>query len=471
MKPISVLLWLSLILACESAFSRTLPDSSLCVTSSKLLKMDDNLVASIEIEISRHIRPNESVKLILRLDDGEGHHAEFPPIYMNGRNQHLAFLREARKHKEEYVILKRDNRHKQTIHYLRAIPFAMWMKQAVLSLTEEACGCGVYRRKGTTQLARLHELPQREPILAFVTPQMEKRKIREESGSAFLDFPLNKTEIYPDYRNNSVELDKIKKSIDLIQNDSNVTITRIIIHGYASPEGPFNKNDRLARERTHTLKNHVMQIYALQDSLFSIGHTAEDWNGFIHLLQTDTTLVDRDALLRIAESRLSPDRKEEKMRKRYPKSFAFILEQWFAGLRHSDYTIRYTVRPFTIEQAKEVYRTNPKNLSIDEMFRIAQTYSPESEEYKDLFMTAVQLNPNDPVANLNAACIALARRDADSAEPYLEKAFDCAEKILATGVWYMLKGEYKEAEAWLLEAEDEGLKEATENLKQIRELY
>lgn len=471
MKPISVLLGLTLILIGESAFGKTLPDSALWVTSSKLLKMDDNLVVSMEIEISRHLRTNESVKLIPCLDDDEGNHAELPPIYVNGRNLHLMFLREAKKHKEDYVAMKRNNRQKQAVRYLRAIPFATWMRQAVLSLTEEACGCGVYRRKGTTELAHLHELPQKKPLLAFVIPQVEERKIREESGSAFLDFPLDKTEIYPEYRNNSAELEKIERSINLIRNDSNAAITRIIIHGYASPEGPFDNNERLACERTNTLKKHVMQLYTLPDSLFSITHTAEDWEGFIRILRADTILADREALLRIAESRLSPDSKEEKMRKRHAASFAFLLKQCFAELRHSDYTIRYAVRPFTVEQAKEVYRTNPKNLSIGEMFRIAQTYSPGSEAYKELFMTAVRLNPDDPVANLNAACIVLAQGDADGAEPYLEKGLDCTEKILATGVWYMLKGKYEEAAAWLQEAEAEGLEEATENLKQIRELY
>ena len=43
--------------------------------------------------------------------------------------------------------------------------------------------------------------------------------------------------------------------------------------------------------------------------------------------------------------------------------------------RHSDYTIHYVVRPFTVEQAKQVFESNPKNLSIEEMFRIAQTLS------------------------------------------------------------------------------------------------
>jgi len=88
---------------------------------------------------------------------------------------------------------------------------------------------------------------------------MEERKLREESGRAYLDFPLNETIIYPEYRNNPAELAKIKRSIDLIKNDTNVVISHIDIHGYASPEGPYSNNERLARERTQTLERLCMQ--------------------------------------------------------------------------------------------------------------------------------------------------------------------------------------------------------------------
>ena len=73
--------------------------------------------------------------------------------------------------------------------------------------------------------------------------------------------------------------------------------------------------------------------------------------------------------------------------------------------RNGDNTDCDRVRPFTVEQAKQVFQSNPKNLSIEEMFRIARTYPAGSPEYNKIFMTAVLLNPEHPVANLNAACI------------------------------------------------------------------
>lgn len=323
---------------------------------------------------------------------------------------------------------------------------------------------------------RLHlsdppEHPSRYPSArSFITPQMEERKVREESGRAYLDFPLNETTIYPEYRNNPAELAKIKRSIDLIKNDTNVVISHIDIHGYASPEGPYSNNERLARERTRTLKDYVCSQYAFNDTLFTTHYTPEDWDGFVKLL-TDTVITHREELLHIAESKSSPDGKERKIRKRYPEEFRFILQHWFPGLRHSDYTIHYVVRPFTVEQAKQVFQSNPKNLSIEEMFRIAQTYPAGSPEYNKIFMTAVLLNPEHPVANLNAACILLSQGDTKGASLYLDKAGETPEKTLLQGIMQMLSGNYTEAENLLHKAEEAGLPQAGENLKILHEIY
>ena len=129
------------------------------------------------------------------------------------------------------------------------------------------------------------------------------------------------------------------------------------------------------------------------------------------------------------------------------------------------------VRPFTVEQAKQVFQSNPKNLSIEEMFRIARTYPAGSPEYNKIFMTAVLLNPEHPVANLNAACILLSQGDTKGASLYLDKADETPEKTLLQGIMQMLNGNYTEAETLLRKAEEAGLPQAGENLKILHEIY
>ena len=100
--------------------------------------------------------------------------------------------------------------------------------------------------------------------------------------------------IHETYSNNATELNKITQTIDAIRNDSNVTITHISIHGYASPDGPYQLNERLSCERTQALKEYVCRLYTFNPTDIHTSHTPEDWEGFEALL-TDTTFQRKEA--------------------------------------------------------------------------------------------------------------------------------------------------------------------------------
>ena len=93
-------------------------------------------------------------------------------------------------------------------------------------------------------------------------------------------------------------------------------------------------------------------------------------------------------------------------------------------MRHSDYKVDYVVRPFTVDEAREILKTNPKLLSLEEMFLVAQTYEPGSDDFNNVMETAVRMFPADTTANLNAACARVELGDFDGAETYLAKVGD-----------------------------------------------
>ena len=263
-------------------------DGTVRATSSSLHKAGKELLVSIEIEITRDFLPNESMTLVPVVSDSLEHRLELPAIYINSRKQHIIFLREAGKKEKEAEALQRKNGSRQTMHYLQSVPFESWMNHATLSLVEKSCGCGIPGEENLTCIARLHPQPTPIPQLVFLTPQVETSKIREEKGCAFIDFPVNVTAIYETYSNNTVELNKIIETINTIKNDTNVTITHISIHGYASPDGPYRLNEKLARERTQSVKEYVNQLYAFDGAHIQTDYTPEDWEGFEALL-CDTT--------------------------------------------------------------------------------------------------------------------------------------------------------------------------------------
>jgi hypothetical protein len=131
--------------------------------------------------------------------------------------------------------------------------------------------------------------------------------------------------------------------------------------------------------------------------------------------------------------------------------------------------INYTVKDFSLEEAKENLAIAPQLLSLNEMYIVANTYEPGSPEFLKVFEVAREEFPDDPVANLNGAAAALEKKNLREAERYL-KLTDPSTPEYANnmGVFQMLKGNYREAERYLKRAEQEGMVDAPHNLVELK---
>ena len=304
--------------------------------------------------------------------------------------------------------------------------------------------------------------------MAFVRPQAEARKERHIDKTAYIDFPVDRTELHPDYRRNPAELDSIVNTINMVKADPNLSIRHIEIHGFASPESPYSHNDFLARGRARTLKDYVRRLVSLDDSLFSVAHTPENWQGLAAFLK-GSNLGNRDAILAImADPALDPDARERKIRADYPADYRFMLATWYPALRRSDYHISYIVRPFSVDEARRLVFTKPQQLSLEEMFLVAQTCEPGSAEFNEVMEIAVRMFPDDATANLNAACTRLNAGDAAGAKPYLDKAGDSPQALNARAAYQQLTGNDEAAAALYRRAAAAGLEQARANLENIR---
>lgn len=393
------------------------------------------------------------------------------PIVVMGRNVQIKEERETKRRTPgAMATVRRYNEKSQTVKVDKAIPYAKWMDESTLSIAEDLCGCGILQEQERMQIGSFDNRPPQEAYMTYVAPKAEAVKARAEKGSAFVDYVVNKTNILPDYRSNRKEIAKIVKTIDLVKNDPNVSITEINIHGFASPEGSYANNTRLAEGRAASLKEYVESLYTLPDKLFTSAATPEDWAG-LRKLVADSEIEGRDEILALIDNTdLEPDAREGEIKKKFPKSYAYMLSEWYPGLRHSDYTVSYIVRPFTVEETKEIMLKNPRQVSLNEMFLVAKTMTPGSEEFNKVMDIAVATYPQDETANLNAACAAISADDYVKAARYLKKAGNSAEADAARGVLAMKEGRYDEAEKYLKQAQQGGVEAATENLQILARL-
>ena len=459
--------------ACNTAVAQSVASGAVTIDSVQTSVENERVDVAFKLNLSNLKLKAEQQLILTPMLAADGDTTALQPVIINGRSQQIRMMRASKRAKKyaegkEPIVVLRKNGTEQSISYSQTIMRKQPLESDVLQLfaAQDLCGCGDLQDQDRTLLANIDNLDAWMPAIAFVKPAAEARKQRAEKGEAYLSFRVNKTDIVVDLFDNTRELAKITKTIDLVRDDKNVEITGINIHGFASPDGPYANNERLARERAASLKNYVSHLYTIDNKLFSSNSTPEDWNGFRHKVQ-QSQLANKEEILKIANSNLAPNDKDKRIRQLYPQDYAVIMSDIYPRLRHSDYTVSYTVRPFSVEEAKQILKTRPQQLSLQEMYLVAQTMEEGSAEFNEVFDIAVRMFPNDPTANLNAACADLQRRDVTSAEKHLLKAGNSAEALNARGALAVMKKDYALARQLFADAATAGSADAKANGNRI----
>ena len=425
------------------------------------------LTVTMDIDLSElDVNSNRAVLLTPRLVNGTDS-LDLPSVGIYGHRRYYYYIRNGIStiSGETEKSFKASNKPEQ-LEYDNHIPYENWMDGATLKFHRSDWGCCQEILAEYEGLLGRH----REaffPELVFVQPQAEIMKSRSLSGSAYIDFPVDQTVIYPDYRRNTVELGKIQATIDSVRNDKDITITSVWLKGFASPESPYKHNTDLAIGRTAALKKHIGQLYHFADNIIQTDYEPEDWAGLRRYVE-QSNIDHRTEILAMIDSDMEPDAKEAKIKRTYPQEYRFMLQNFYPALRHTDYRIDYNIRTFSeADEIRRIMEEQPQKLSLNEFYLVAGKYEPGTDEFTEVFNTAVRMFPNDEIANLNAANAAIRRDDFGAARRYLDKAGDSAEAIFARAALAIRKEDYKTARQYLEKARDMGLGQATATLNEL----
>ena len=441
------------------------------ITDVSLKRNDDQMSITMNLGFSElELKGDRAAVFVPVLSNGSNS-LELEPVGIYSRIRYIQYLRSGSEPLggQDEISFRYADR-PEMMEYAQVVPYADWMNGAQLYLRrlEYAC-CRTLVGEDNVPLTTWKETLY-VPQYNYATPVAETVKMRELSGQAFIDFPVNRTEIYPDYRSNPSELAKIIATIDSVRNDKDITVRRITIKGYASPEGSYENNTRLAKGRTEALKQYVRNLYNFDNDFISTDYEPEDWAGLRRYVEQSNLEHKAEILAIIDDATLPPDPKDWRIRIRYTDDYNFLLETVYPALRHSDYTIEYTIRQFSgVDEIRKVMETSPQKLSLDEMFLLAQSLEEGSKEYDEVFETAVRMYPNDEIANLNAANSAMRRNDFASAERYLAKAGESNAAVYARAVYATLRGDYDTA-AGLYSRIAAAMPEAAEALQLIEDM-
>lgn len=325
----------------------------------------------------------------------------------------------------------------------------------------------IKKKKAPLEVLRKNKL-RKCPPLPLIAPSPEDTKLRKIVGHAFLDFPVNETIIYPKYRKNPEELARIHQSVDSALFDKSIVITRISLHGYASPESPYSNNVRLAKGRTEELKRHLISKYNFDSKVFTTTYTPEDWGNLRGFLQgnrerkvkesfwydnqayietpetPDFVLSNKDELIRVIDLEMDPDAKEEILKKVADgRPYRWLHQHVYPGLRHTDYIIDYEVKPYNVSKGRKLIYSHPEALSLEEMYKVATSYEERSDSWLDALLIAVEKYPDSEIANYNAACGCAMTNRLNDAKKYLRKAGNNDRTAYVAKVIKAMEGDIK----------------------------
>ena len=159
----------------------------------------------------------------------------------------------------------------------------------------------------------------------------------------YIQFFVGDTRVVDTLGDNRRQLDKITGLMRQIVEQQEFYVDTITLTAASSPEGAYAFNDRLSQGRAAALKRYLVRRYGRSiDTMLTVRWVAEDWAELTNRIRTDREIGNRDAILELIAEEKNPDRREQAIRQRFPKDYAYIRSVIYPQLRAVNF--RYNLR-------------------------------------------------------------------------------------------------------------------------------
>ena len=159
----------------------------------------------------------------------------------------------------------------------------------------------------------------------------------------YIQFFVGDTRVVDTLGDNRRQLDKITGLMRQIVEQQEFYVDTITLTAASSPEGAYAFNERLSQGRAAALKRYLVRRYGRSiDTMLTVRWVAEDWAELTTRIRTDREIVNRDAILELIAAEKIPDRREQAIRQRFLKDYAYIRSVIYPQLRAVNF--RYSLR-------------------------------------------------------------------------------------------------------------------------------
>ena len=302
---------------------------------------------------------------------------------------------------------------------------------------------------------------------ASVAPDAFQRVV-EQKQEANIKFLIQQAEL----RKSELQNNSVQEFVNLLKrigsDRENVMLSNVEVSAYASPDGGFALNEKLANKRQTNTEEFVKKQMkqAKTEGDVEASYTAQDWEGFQQLVQA-SDIQDKDVILRVLSMYKDPQEREQQI-KNMSHGFKELADGILPELRRARLTINYETIGRDDEAIFSQFKSDPSKLSVEELIYAASIAETPAEQ-EAILTTTTRLYPKDARAYNNLAALAYSKGNYDEAQRYLAQASatgaTCAETKANLGLLALQKGDVKAAENYLGQAGNaQGLAEVLGNL-------
>lgn len=290
-------------------------------------KEGENVVVSFTAGIDKKAAPRGTVLVYAPVITNGEYKVSLPPVVVQGRGARRAWERAA-------WISGETVNHPDAVYagngsdtkYIATVPFQLWMYGSRIEAETITAGCCDVTHGISAMAANVLPVPLPEPEPEPVEPEKTVAEVLSETFSFVLPasdfdpaepikfydderdnaltiyFKINNYDIDAEYAGNEQTLINLIASIELIETSADVYVDRVVVAGFASPEGPFELNDRLAWERAVSVKEYIMKNTGMDDRTITLFNGSADWRGLRLLVSSDGNMPDREKVLYIIDN-------------------------------------------------------------------------------------------------------------------------------------------------------------------------
>lgn len=242
-----------------------------------------------------------------------------------------------------------------------------------------------------------------------------------QSKQAQIKYLINQAKVRTSELQSVSVQDFVKTLREIKADQKGFQLDGIEVSAYASPDGKFDFNKRLAEQRQGSSQGYLqgelkkMKFEAPVDG----NYTAEDWDGFRELVAA-SNLQDKDVIIRVLSMYDDPEQREVQIRN-LSAGYTELADEILPELRRARLTLNYNIIGRSDEEIQSQLRSDASQLSVEELL-YAATLTDNAAEKETIYRTAAQQYPADYRALNNLGTLAYARGDVKAAQDWYAKA-------------------------------------------------